>query len=65
MGFFILYIVFSLFTGVFCSQIAKQKGYGAFRWFMAGLLFSFLALVSILGMPDLKLRKYIKQIAEK
>ena len=61
--------VFSIFlfviTGAFCSAVANEKGYNAFWWFILGFLFSFVALIAIVGMPDRKLRKYIRQIGEK
>ena len=34
-------------------------------WFILGFLFSFVALIAVVGLPDRKLRKYIRQIGEK
>ena len=57
-------IVFTI-TGLYCLNIAEEKGYNGFLWFIGGFLFSFIALIAVTGLPDRKLRKYIRQIAEK
>ena len=50
---------------VLCAIVAKEKGYVPVSWFFGGLFFGFFALVAAAGLPDLKLRKYIREIAEK
>ena len=66
---FFMAFIFSIFlfviTGAFCSAVANEKGYNAFWWFILGFLFNFVALIAVVGLPDRKLRKYIRQIGEK
>ena len=33
-------------------------------WFIGGFFFSVIALIAVAGLPDKKLRKYIRQIGE-
>ncbi len=47
---------------VLCAIVAKEKGYVPLAWFFGGLFFGFFALIAAAGLPDLKLRKYIRQI---
>ena len=62
---FIFSIFLFVITGAFCSAVANEKGYNAFWWFILGFLFNLVALIAVVGMPDRKLRKYIRQIGEK
>jgi len=50
---------------VLCAIVAKEKDYVPVAWFFGGLFFGFFALIAVAGLPDLKLRKYIREIAEK
>ena len=50
---------------IFCSSVASEKGYSGTAWGFAGFLFGFFALIAVAGLPDKKLRKYIRQIGEK
>ena len=67
--FFMLGFVFALIVffvaGLFVSNVAQEKGYNGFVWFIGGFLFSVIALIAVAGLPDKKLRKYIRQIGEK
>ena len=60
-----LLIVIWVASAVLCAIVAKEKGYVPVAWFFGGLFFGFFALMAAAGLPDLKLRKYIKEIAEK
>ena len=60
-----LLIVIWVASAVLCAIVAKEKGYFPVAWFFGGLFFGFFALMAAAGLPDLKLRKYIKEIAEK
>ena len=62
---FIFSIFLFVITALFCSAVANEKGYNAIWWFILGFIFSFVALIAVVGMPDRKLRKYIRQIGEK
>ena len=60
-------IIFVLLVGwiasaFFCSQVADEKGYSGTSWGIAGFLFGFFALIAVAGLPDKKLRKYLRQI---
>ena len=52
-------------SAFFCAQVADEKGYSGTAWAFAGFLFGFFALIAVAGLPDRKLRKYIRQIGEK
>ena len=63
--FYIVLIFVGLITGCFCSMVANEKGYSENSWFILGFLFSFPALIAVAGLPDRKLRKYLRQIGVK
>ena len=54
-----------LISGVYCGEVAEQKGYSRSAWVFGGFLFGFIALIAVAGLPDRKLRRYIRQIGEK
>ena len=63
-------IIFVLLIGwiasaFFCAQVADEKGYSGTAWGIAGFLFGFFALIAVAGLPDKKLRKYLRQIGVK
>ena len=64
-----MFLIVAIFGGVviglFCSNVASEKGYSELGWFVAGFLFSFVALIAVAGLPDRKLRRYIRLIGEK
>ena len=60
----ILYMVVGFIFALFCSSIAKEKGYSEAAWAVIGFFFNFIALISIAGMPDLVSRKYLRRLAE-
>ena len=60
----IFYIVIGFIFALFCSSIAKEKGYSQAAWAVIGFFFNFIALISIAGMPDLVSRKYLRRLAE-
>ena len=62
---FIVSLIVFFLAGLFCFNVAEEKGYNGFLWFIGGFLFSFIALIAVAGLPDRKLRKYIRQIGEK
>ena len=52
-------------SAFFCAQVADEKGYSGTSWGIAGFVFGFFALIAVAGLPDKKLRKYIRLIGEK
>ena len=64
MPIFIL-VFLSLIMAFFSSKVAEEKGYNKDFWFISGFLFSFIALIAASGLPDKRLRKYLRQIGEK
>lgn len=60
---FLLLIVPVIFAA-FSATLAEAKGYNKAGWALAGLLFGPIALLTAMGLPDLKLRKYIRLLAE-
>ena len=64
MAFLVLVIVW-FSAAFFCGEVAYQKGYSGTAWAIGGLFFGFIALIAAAGLPDRKLRKYIRLIGEK
>lgn len=64
MEIFLPLLILGLVCGIYSSLVAAAKGYEAPAWFFSGLLFGPLALLASIGMPDLKLRKYLRLLAE-
>ena len=61
-----LFLVIVWFSARFYSgQVANQKGYSGAAPAIGGFLFGFIALIAAAGLPDRKLRKYIRLIGEK
>ena len=58
---FIVWIV----SALFCALVANEKGYSNVAWFFGGIVFSFIALIAVAGLPDKRLRNYLRQIGEK
>jgi len=52
-------------SAFFCAQVADEKGYSGTAWAFAGFIFGFFALIAVAGLPDKKLRKYLRQIGVK
>ena len=46
------YLVLGVIFGFFCSYLADKKGHGGCAWFLLGFLFSFLALLVLIGLPS-------------
>ena len=61
---FVLVIVWFA-SGFYCGVVADAKGYDGTAWGLGGLFFGFIALIAVAGLPDRKLRRYIRQIGEK
>ena len=57
--------VFWFISGAYCGEVAEQKGYSRSAWAFGGFLFGFIALIAAAGLPDRKLRKYLRLIGEK
>ena len=47
-----LYLISGVVIGLFCAYLAVQKEHSAGAWFVLGLLFSFLALLVLIGLPS-------------
>jgi len=60
----IFYIFLGVIFALFCSSIAREKGYSDAVWGLIGFFFNFIALIAIAGMPDLIARKYLRRLAE-
>ena len=58
-------LIFWISCGFYCGVIANSKGYSGVAWTFGGFFFGFIALIAAAGLPDRKLRKYIRQIGEK
>ena len=64
MAFFSIFLI-NIVSGVLCSAVANEKGYNFIWWFILGLLFNFFALIAAAGLPDKKLRKYIRTLSSR
>ena len=65
MEIFIVLLIVWISAGFYSGEVAHQKGYSGAAWVIGGLLFGFIALIAAAGLPDRKLRKYIRLIGEK
>ncbi len=62
---YLVLVIVWLSAGFYCGQVAHQKGYSGTAWAIGGFFFGFIALIAAAGLPDRKLRKYIRLIGEK
>ena len=63
--FIFIVLIGSIVCAFLCSNVAKAKGYSSSSWFLAGLFFGVLALLAVAGLPNQKLTRYLRYIAEK
>ena len=61
----LLFLILWLPAGFYAGEVAYQKGYNGTAWGIGGFFFGFMALIAVAGLPDRRLRKYIRQIGEK
>ena len=59
---FLVIVIGWVASAILCAILANEKGYVPVAWFFGGLFFGFFALIAAAGLPDKKLRKYIRQI---
>ena len=62
---FIFLLFIQLPSAFYSAQVAHQKGYNGTDWGIGGFFFGTIALIAVAGLPDRRLRKYIRQIGEK
>ena len=60
----LLVILLAVVCAIFSANLAHLKGHSAEAWSFGGLLFGPLALLAAVGLPDLKLRRYLRLLAE-
>jgi len=60
---FLLFLCIWLPCGLYTQTLAKAKGYDEAAWFFGGLLLGPMALLAAAGLPDLKLRRYVRALA--
>ena len=65
MAIIVVLVIVWLASGFYCAAVAESKGHDGISWALGGLFFGFIALIAVAGLPDKKLRKYIRQIGEK
>jgi hypothetical protein len=65
MGVLLIGLVIGVISGSLASHVAASKGCDGASWFVLGLFFGPLALLALAGMPDRKLHRYLRAIAEK
>ena len=50
-------------SGFLASSIASTKGWSGVNWFLAGFLFGPIGLIAAAGLPDRRLRTYLRHLA--
>lgn len=60
----LLFFGLAVLSASFSCAVAESKGHEAGWWFFGGFLFGPFALLASIGLPDLKLRKYLRLLAE-
>ena len=63
-GIFLLLLV-AVACALYSAQVASSKGHDPALWFLGGFLLGPLALLAALGLPDVKLRNYIRLLVER
>ena len=53
----VLLVIIPIASGTFTSYVASQKGYDKYTWWFLGLFFNIFALISIVGLSNLKNKK--------
>jgi hypothetical protein len=59
----IIAIIFGIVCGSLSSVVAESKGCDSGSWFWAGLLLGPMGLIAACGLPDRRLRHYLRQLA--
>ncbi len=60
----LLLLLVGVIFAAFSATLAGAKGYSQSGWAWAGLFFGPIALLTVMGLPDLELRKYVRRLAE-
>lgn len=61
----IILISYAFICGFFTAYVASKKGYDGGGWFLLGLLFNFVALIAIAGLPMVTDTLYSNAIYDK
>jgi len=56
----IVIVFYAISCGTFTAKVAMTKGYDAVNWFFAGIVFSIIALIAVIGLP-IKTHKTVKE----
>jgi len=59
----VLLLLINIISGTLSSSIFGTKGCNGGMWFLAGFLFGPLGLVAAAGLPDQRLRVYLRHLA--
>lgn len=57
-------LLIAIACGLFAASVAGSKGHDYFSWLFGGFVFGPIALLAAVGLPDLKLRTALRQLAE-
>mgnify|MGYP001112221256 CR=1 FL=1 len=52
--FWAVVLAYAVSCGFFCNWLAREKGREAQPWFLLGLVFNFIALLTLVGAPALE-----------
>jgi hypothetical protein len=62
---FIFVTTLGVICGIFASKVAEEKGFSGGAWFVAGIVFSLIALLAAVGLPDRRARQSQQPPAQK
>jgi hypothetical protein len=62
MGIFVA-LLFGVLCAFLSSSVAGEKGWSQANWFFAGFLFGPFGLLAVVGMPDRRMRSYLRFLA--
>lgn len=62
--FFLPLLIGAFACAAFTGAVAESKGHDGFIWTIGGFFLGPLALLAAVGLSDLKLRKYLRLLAE-
>ena len=59
----VLLLLVNIISGSLSSSIADTKGWSRINWWLAGFFFGPLGLLAAAGLPDRRLRIYLRHLA--
>ena len=56
-------VALSVVSALLSSSVAGTKGWSSIRWFLAGFFFGPFGLIAAVGLPDRRVRTFLRHLA--